>query len=115
MKGIQVILLLLVIAIGSLVIIRLRNRLFDFLFLLLLVLAATVLIMFPDASMVLAHWLGVGRGTDLVFYVSTLAFWFFLLKLYLKQRSYEKKLTELIRAQSLQQAKPPSTDDAGNS
>jgi hypothetical protein len=104
MKGIQILLLLIVIVIGSFVVVRLRNRLFDFILLLLLVLAAIVFILFPDLTFTVANFLGVGRGTDLIFYLSTLIFWFVLLKLYVRQRNFEKMLTDIIRKDALDKA-----------
>lgn len=104
MKGVQILLLLLVCLIAYVVIARLRNRLAEFLLLVGLVIAAVVFICFPSLTITVANYLGVGRGTDLIFYVSTLIFWLVILKLYLRQRDLEKKLTEIIRQQALSEA-----------
>lgn len=112
MKGIQILLLLFVVVIGSFVVVRLRNRLFDFILLLMLVLAAIVFILFPDLTFTVANFLGVGRGTDLIFYLSTLIFWFVLLKLYVRQRNFEKILTDMIRKDALDKAGYPNQNPA---
>jgi hypothetical protein len=101
MKGIQILLLALVCIIGYLVIAKMRNRLFEFFILISLIVAAVVFICFPSLTFIVANFLGVGRGTDLIFYISTLLFWFVLLKLYVRQRNIEKMLTELIRQKAI--------------
>jgi len=46
----------------------------------------------------------VGRGADLVFYISILIFWFIILKLYARQRKLEQMITDLIRKDALENA-----------
>lgn len=105
MKGVQILLLALVCIIAYFVIAKLRNKVFEFLILISLVIAAAVFICFPSLTVDVANFLGVGRGTDLIFYISTLLFWFVVLKLYVRQRNLEKTLTELIRQKALEDLK----------
>ena len=102
MKGVQFLLLALLCIIAYFVIAKLRNKVFELFILIFLVVAAAVFICFPSLTIVVANFLGVGRGTDLVFYVSTLLFWFVVLKLYVRQRNLEKIVTELIRQKAIQ-------------
>lgn len=104
MRGIQYVLLGLVIVIGIYFFTRLRNRVIDLVILSILAIAAGVFIIFPDLTLTIARFLGVGRGSDLVFYVSILAFWFVLLKLYSRQRRLEQQLTKILRNQSIESA-----------
>lgn len=104
MSGIQVLLISLVLLIGFYFFIRLRSQLIDILILFILASTAILFILFPDLTNRLAHRLGVGRGTDLVFYVSTLTFWFVVLKLYIRQRKLEQTITEIIRQQAINEA-----------
>jgi len=67
-----------------------------------LILAAIVFVVWPDLTQNLAKFLGVGRGADLVFYISILIFWFVVLKLYSRVRSLEQKLTETIRKNAIE-------------
>jgi small membrane protein len=105
MKGVQILLLMLVCIIAYLVIARLRNRTFEFLIMIVLVATAVLFICFPSLTITVANFLGVGRGTDLIFYVSTLLFWFVVLKLYVRQRNLEKIITELIRQKAIEDIK----------
>lgn len=104
MNNIQLVLLTGVAFIGFYFIIRLKKRLLDILFLLALVAAAVIFIIWPDMTTRLAKFLGVGRGADLVFYISILIFWFVILKLYVRMRKLEQTFTELIRQDALQKA-----------
>ena len=67
-----------------------------------MILAAVVFVVWPDLTQNLAKFLGVGRGADLVFYISILIFWFVVLKLYSRVRSLEQKLTETIRKNAIE-------------
>jgi hypothetical protein len=65
---------------------------------------AVVLVLFPDLTTYFAHLLGVGRGTDLLLYVSLIAGLHVTLLLYLRTRELERKITELARASALHNA-----------
>ena len=101
MNGIKIILITGVAFIAVYYFIRLRNSIFDIILLLLLIGAGITLILFPDISNRIAHWLGVGRGADLVFYTSILIFWFIILKLYARIRRLEQVMTKLVRKEAL--------------
>ena len=66
--------------------------------------AATVFVLFPDLTTTIAHDLGVGRGTDLLLYVSLIAGLHAILLLYLRTRDLERKITEQARAIALRDA-----------
>jgi hypothetical protein len=70
----------------------------------LLLSGATVLVLFPDLTTLAAHSLGVGRGTDLLLYVSLIAGLHVALLLYLRTRELERKLTEQVRAIAIRNA-----------
>jgi hypothetical protein len=65
-------------------------------------LGSAMLIAFPDASLVVAHWLGIGRGSDLVFYFAIIgglvAFRYF----HRSYRRLEIRVTELIRLNAME-------------
>lgn len=104
MNGIQLILLTGLAFITLYVVTRLKKRLLDIVLLTLLVMCALVFIIWPSVTNTLANWLGVGRGADLVFYVSILLFWFVALKLYARVRKLEQMLTQIIRQDALNKA-----------
>jgi small membrane protein len=101
MSGIQLILLTGVIFIGLYFLVRLKKRLLDILLLVVLVAAAAIFIVWPNITSMIANKLGVGRGVDLVFYLSILIFWFVVLKLYSRIRKLEQLVTTLIRQDAL--------------
>jgi hypothetical protein len=65
---------------------------------------AAVLIAFPKAASVAARWLGIGRGSDLVFYAAVLAGVAACLYFYQRFRRLEVLCTELLRRESLRHA-----------
>jgi hypothetical protein len=74
----------------------------------LLGLMAIVFVLFPNLTTAIARSLGVGRGTDLLLYLSLIAGVYVILLLYRKLRDLERKLTEQIRATALRDAQPSS-------
>jgi hypothetical protein len=105
MNGIKIILITGVAFIAVYFFIRLRNSLFDIILLLSLIAAAIIFILFPETTNSLAHKLGVGRGADLVFYTSIIIFWFVILKLYARIRRLEQIITQVVRKDSLDDAR----------
>ncbi|OJX62626.1 MAG: hypothetical protein BGO95_07850 [Micrococcales bacterium 73-13] len=74
---------------------------------LLLVLVAIAAIVFPQFLSVVAEWLGVGRGADLLLYGTVIVFlgWAFLSRV--ERRRMERQITRLARAQALAGADRP--------
>ena len=76
----------------------------------LFVIAGIYAILRPDDTTVVANWLGVDRGTDLMGYVLIIAFVFTTLSTYMRFKDLELKYTRLARAVALQNVRVP--DDA---
>ena len=104
MSGIQLFLITGVILISIYFITRVRHRALDLLILGAMIICAIVFIIRPDITNSLAHKVGVGRGADLVFYMSILIFWFIILKLYARLRKLEQMITDVIRKDALDNA-----------
>ena len=68
---------------------------------------ALVTIAVPSLTTYLAHFVGVGRGTDLLLYALVLAFLASLLSSF-RRASIQRRLTKLARAFALAQAPDPS-------
>ena len=102
MNGIQILLIIGVAMIAVYFYVRLRNTILDIVLLFLLIAAAIIFILFPELTNKLAHYLGVGRGVDLIFYISTITFWFVILKLYTRIRKLEQIMTSIIRKDALE-------------
>lgn len=74
---------------------------------LLFVVAAIYAILRPDDTTVLANWLGVDRGADLLSYALIIAFVFTTLSTYLRFKELELRYTRLARVVALQTARSP--------
>lgn len=81
-----------------------RTKLLYRLVALALFLTAPVLIIFPDFTTVIAHALGVGRGTDLLLYFALVGGIYVALLLYLRIRELDQKIAQLTRSIALRDA-----------
>ena len=61
----------------------------------------------PNDTTVVAHWLGVDRGTDLMLYALIVAFGFSTLNTYLRFKDLELRYARLARAIALEGARSP--------
>lgn len=77
----------------------------------LLAVAAVWAIVRPDDLTVLANWLGVSRGTDLMLYALVVAFFFTTLSTWVRFREQELRYARLARAVALQNAERPATEE----
>ncbi len=112
------ILAVLVIAIATLFMFRgggARHQAIRRILLLLFVVAAGSSVFFPQAWTFVAGLLGVGRGADLLLYITVLAFLGFAATTYRRFRSVERDLTELARQLALATATPATRDEADTS
>lgn len=62
-----------------------------------------VLVVFwqPDTTSYLANLLGIGRGVDLVVYLSILIIFYLLFKIFVRLNKLDSDLTKLVRAEAL--------------
>ena len=75
----------------------------------LMILATVWAIVRPDDVTVLANWLGVDRGTDLMLYLLVIAFFFTTISTWTRFREQELRYARLARAVALQNAEAPDT------
>ena len=73
----------------------------------LFVILAVYAILRPDDTTVLANWLGVRRGADLITYALIIAFVFTTMSTYLRFKELELKYARLARAVALEGARVP--------
>lgn len=104
---IQILLIVFLIAIVLFYFNRLRTRLLDRVIFFTLALAGMVLVAKPDWANDIAHFLGVGRGADLLVYVGFTAVAFLFLALYTRQRQMDVRLTELARRMAILEGEKP--------
>ena len=101
MSGIQLLLITGFIFIGLYFVTRLKKRLLDIVLLFAMITAGIAFALWPNITNIIARDLGVGRGADLIFYISILIFWFVSLTLYARIRKLEQLFTEVIRKDAL--------------
>jgi small membrane protein len=71
------------------------------------VLGGVYAVLRPNDTTVLAHWVGVDRGTDLMLYALIIAFSFTTLSTYLRFKDLELRYARLARAIALEGAQVP--------
>ncbi|TQR83902.1 DUF2304 domain-containing protein [Mycobacterium hodleri] len=74
----------------------------------LFVFAAVYAIVRPDDTTVVANWLGVDRGADLLEYALIVAFLFTTISTYMRFKDLELRYAQLARAVALEGAREPS-------
>ena len=75
----------------------------------LFVIAAVYAIVRPDDTTVVANWLGVDRGSDLLGYALIVAFLFTTISTYMRFKDLELKYAQLARAVALEGVRVPPT------
>ena len=91
--------------------VRLKSYKIDRIIIILIFLIGILFIIFPDMTMKIANFLGVGRGADLLLYFCVVGFAFSIIILYSKQRKFEDLLVAILRKDALQNARQPFKGD----
>lgn len=73
--------------------------------LLLCSLIAIITVLYPDLSLYAAHFFGVGRGTDLLLYLSFIIAIFLMILIHIKFKQQSILITKLARSIALLNAK----------
>lgn len=107
MTLIQVVLTAGIIIIAAYMYLRLRNTLFDLILIILFLVTGVVFVIFNRITDKMAHFLGISRGADMIFYLGILFLFFLILKLYARLRRVEQNLTELVRKKSIDEIEEP--------
>lgn len=93
---------------------RLRSKAADGLIILLCFGCASLLVMHPDIATRIAHLVGVGRGADLIVYLSLPGLLMMILVLFSRTRELNAKLTTAVREYALRDVHvPPQAETAG--
>ena len=103
MTLIQIILTSGIIIIAAYMYLRLRSNVLDVILILLFVVVGVVFVIFNEITDKMAHFLGISRGADMIFYLGILFLFFLILKLYSRLRKIEQNLTELVRKKSIEE------------
>jgi hypothetical protein len=65
-------------------------------------LGAAIVALLPDTSTIAARIVGVGRGADLVIYVSLIGVFYLVFRMYVKVEDLERQITRLVRKLALE-------------
>ena len=104
MTLIQVVLTAGIVIIAAYMYLRLRSSLVDVIMIGAFLITGVIFVMFNEVTDVIAHFLGISRGADMIFYLGILFLFFLILKLYSRLRRLEQKFTDLVRNKSLEEA-----------
>lgn len=88
-----------------------RNQAVRRILLLLFIVAAGSSVFFPQAWTWAANLIGIGRGADLLLYITVLAFLGFVASTYRRFRKMEADMTELARRVALSSPRGPHTGE----
>lgn len=95
---IQLILIAAIAGIGVLAVWSLRSRRLSRFLVLALAALGVIFVLHPELTSRIAHFLGVGRGVDLMLYIFLVATVYALLQLYARVRTLDWQVTQLTRA-----------------
>ena len=82
-----------------------KISLWAFLIWLLLWLAVLIVFWLPDTTSYLAAWLGIGRGADLVVYVSILVIFYMIFRVFVRLNKIEEDITKVVREDAIKNVK----------
>lgn len=117
MKPIQILLLAFVLFSLVRVIHRYRRqgmRPLDMLFWMLAWVGAAFIINFPGSTSLLARFLGIGRGADLIMYCGLLTAFYLVFRIHVALDRVENEITEVVRSMALErlgEPRGPSPDE----
>ncbi len=100
MEIIQIVIIIFALFALSRVILRFKdNKLTrnEFFFWLVIWVAVIVISIIPNITGIISHPFGIGRGIDLIIYVSIIGLFYLIFRLYVKLESVEKEITALVR------------------
>jgi len=62
---------------------------------------AIILVFYPNSTTTIANYFGIGRGSDLLMYVSLVVIFYVLFRLNVKLESIGRSLTKIVRQDAL--------------
>ncbi|MBU1203224.1 DUF2304 domain-containing protein [Patescibacteria group bacterium] len=81
-----------------------KISLFSFIIWFLLWLAVLVVFWQPDTTTYLANVLGIGRGADLVVYISIVVIFYMLFRIFVRLNKIENEITKAVREDAIKNA-----------
>jgi hypothetical protein len=109
MIPIQAILLVLIFILGIYFLRRSRSRLAGRVTMILFILILSIFVLFPDITTWIANLVGVGRGTDFLFYTFALFVLYVLSLIYVRMRDQDRRITQITRILAIKDAQSSGT------
>ena len=66
-----------------------------------LIIGVVIAVLLPDTVTSIANWIGIGRGADLIFYISTVGLLYVSISVYLKFGDMDRRIIQLARQVAL--------------
>lgn len=63
----------------------------------------SLVVVWPNSTQILAEYIGIGRGVDVVIYLSIVTLFYLVFKMNLKIEGLKRDLTEVVRKESLKE------------
>jgi hypothetical protein len=82
-------------------------RTFQLLFWLAVWVGAAIIVSHPNTSTFLADLVGIGRGADLIIYVSFVIAFYLIFRIHLTLNRVEEEITQIVRSMALEQLTEP--------
>lgn len=76
-----------------------------FIFWLLIWASAAIAIFFPEEMSIIARWAGIGRGADIIIYVSIALLFYLVFRLHVMMEGLRTEISRLVREISLKEVK----------
>jgi len=111
---IQVILLLFILSVVFSVIFKFKRKEIsakEFVFWIFLWASVLVAVIYPHTTDKIAKIVGVGRGADLLIYISIFVLFFIIFKIFVKLEKIERNITKIVRKIALDEGK--NRDEVG--
>jgi small membrane protein len=86
---------------------RFRQAAMNKIFIIIVLITGIIFFLYPELTNRTAHFLGIGRGADLIFYLAVLGFGYLSLILYSKIKKLEEQLAVIVRKHSLESVNHP--------
>ena len=69
-----------------------------------------VVVVLPWTTTLLADWIGIGRGVDLVIYFSTIVLFYLIFRLFVRIEKMEKNITKIVEKNAIREFEKKSSD-----
>lgn len=108
MHLIQILLILFFLFALSRVVLRFKNNDLQtggFVFWFVFWLLAGIIVLWPDSTFIIAKFVGITRGADLIVYLALALLFFLIFKISVKQEKINKQITKIVRSHALYEDK----------